>query len=1312
MGDTASESIGRRYRILGTLGQGGMGTVLLVKDRLGGRVALKRLTPAEERWKDAMAAARRAEAPTPELMAISSVVGETAAALLTVPRRRDGVATAMAPLTAPRRAHEAPDTKISGDLTGAPPAPIGSAIGTASTMLRGPSAEQATVVVATNALPASASRSVDRQDAVVAELLRLTLAREFRLLSSLRHPNIISVLDYGFDDDLSPYFTMELLEGATSILKAGHAASLDGKIDLLAQTLQALAYLHRRGVIHRDLKPGNVMVEGGRVKVLDFGVSLLRERQEHNGRIIVGTLAYMAPELLLGGSATEASDLYAVGVIAFELLTGRYPFPARTVGALRDAILHHRPIFEGIEPRLVPLVKSLLEKRPQDRPSSVDDAMAALAAHTGAPLSVETAATRESFLQAAELVGREAELGALTEMRSQASAGRGQAALVGGESGVGKSRLVEELRARALVDGVVVLRGQAQPDGAPYHAFRDVLRGLVLRVEPDEREASVLGAVIPDIAALLEREVRERAAIDPEAAHARLFAAIEALLRRHGEPTLVLVEDLQWAGSESLRLFAELARASAALPLLLVGTYRDDERPALPDEVPGVRLLKLRRLGPEGVAALAASMLGEAGRRPEVIDRLIRETEGNPFFLVEVVRALAEDAGALSLVGAQPMPRTVAAGGLHLIVRRRLDQVPRRARPLLEAAAVIGRRIDPALLRRVDPAADVAAWLETCASVAVLDVDEESYRFTHDKLREGLLADLSEEAAAALHRRVAEAIEAEYPDSREHTAVLSMHWSRAGDAAKEARYAALAGEEALSSSAYREAVFYLERAVAIVSAGLPREPEGALQKARRAVAAITGIGRAPIDQRSDRFRLGRWEGRLSDAYGRLSNHAEAYRRGERALDLLGLPMPRGGAGLALGLPVQAALRALMTAWPARFEGRSERARAVLLEATRIQTRVTEACFYTQESLPMLWSGLSLLNLGEPAGPSADLACGYALMAAVAGVIPLHAAAEAWSRRALALVEQVGEPFDVAFVLQRVSSYRLWMGDFRVAEEGFTREIAIAREVGDQRLLGDALLCTVFAATYEARFSHVERVFGDLDPWMHRTGDKQLLCGGRVAEAYAKVRLGKIDEALALCEEARPIADASAVSHDDIRCYGVLALAAQRNGEPERARRAAERALAVIRVTRPVAYWTYDGLVAVAEAALMLWEDRDLAPPHEREGAASLARDAVRGLEAFAAIFPIGKPGALIWRGLTRWLSGERGDALALWDRAVAEAARLRMPYEEARARLEIGRHLAPRDPIGRRQLARASAILEDLGATTDRALAEAARARL
>ncbi len=1301
------ESIGRRYRILGTLGQGGMGTVYRAKDRLDGMVALKRLGTAADppAWAEprSMAEVRSVTggAPAPALVSSPGTMGAPLG-----PPNVGGPSSAPKPSggTSP----EAPTRVSSAPLVPQQKQHISSTLGgaaVASTLWHVAGIERA------SAEPGPDSsvllRTGDIREDELAELLRLTLAREFHLLASLRHPNIISVLDYGFDDGLSPYFTMELLENAQSIMTAAASCSLDDKLDLLAQTLQALAYLHRRGVIHRDLKPGNVMVVNGRVKVLDFGVSTVRERRAEAGGFIVGTLAYMAPELLTGSPASASSDLYAFGTIAYELFAGKHPFDLTDLFRLRDDILVKVPDLALVDERLRPVIGRLLQKRPRDRPDSVDEVFADLERRTGRPLAVETAATRESFLQAAELVGREAELAALEAMLGEAITGKGGGALVGGESGVGKSRLLDELRARALVDGMVVLRGQAtdagSAGGGPYHVFREVLRGVVLRTDVDDFEAGVLEAVVPDLGALLERAVPTRAEIDPEAAQTRLLSVIEAVFRRQQAPVLVMLEDLHWAGSESLRLLERLAALATSLPVLFVGSYRDDERPDLPRSLPLLRVLKLGRLTGEGIAALATSMLGEAGRRPEVIDRLRRETEGNPFFLVEVVRALAEEAGALSRVGIEPMPATLPAGNLHLIVRRRLDQVPRRARPLLEASAVIGRQLDLALLRRLEPAVDLDAWIRTCANVAVLDFAEGGYRFAHDKLREGLLSALTPDARRVIHRRVAEAIEAAYDDAPDQTMALAHHWAQAGAAENEARYSALAGEQALQSSAYREAVAFFERAVSIVAArgGGDARRGGALARVMEAIEPIVPLRHELVASGTDRFRLGLWEGRLSETYGRMSNHSEAIRRGEKALAYLGRPMPSSRAGLLAGLPVQAALRAAMSLWPAAFTEQEPDGRAVLLEATRIQTRVTDACFYTQESLPLLWSGLSMLNLGEPAGPSASLACGYAMMAAVAGVIPLHPMAEAWSKRALALVESVGKPYDVAFVLGRVSSYRLWLGQWDIAMAGFERMVASAERVCDQRLLSEAKSCLSFGLTYQGRFAAAAARLAADHVWMVRTGDAELLAGEGVLLAGVELRLGDGARALARCREAQPMIDAAAVSHGIIRCYGVLALAELHAGSLDRSREAADRALAALEATRPVAYWTFDGLAAVAEAALSLWETSGSTADAER------ARKACKAARAYARVFPIGQPIALLWEGLHAQLEGDPGRARKLWERCIAEAEGLRMPYERGRALLEIGRHLAPGDPLGRRHLARAAAIFAELHAAHDQARAEA-----
>src|SRR5690349_953163 len=188
------------------------------------------------------------------------------------------------------------------------------------------------VVVAPQTL-AFASRPITNDT----DSLLLSLVQEFRLLASLRHPNIISVLDYGFDAQRQPYFTMELLDQPQTILEAGRNQPLTVQINLLIQTLQALAYLHRRGILHRDLKPDNVLVSQGRVRLLDFGLSVMRD-QDKAGEVS-GTLLYMDPEVLKGATPSETADLYAVGVMAYELLVGRHPFQSANLGTLLIRVL-------------------------------------------------------------------------------------------------------------------------------------------------------------------------------------------------------------------------------------------------------------------------------------------------------------------------------------------------------------------------------------------------------------------------------------------------------------------------------------------------------------------------------------------------------------------------------------------------------------------------------------------------------------------------------------------------------------------------------------------------------------------------------------------------------------------------------------------------------------------------------------------------------------------------------------------------------------------------------------------------------------
>jgi tetratricopeptide (TPR) repeat protein len=651
--------------------------------------------------------------------------------------------------------------------------------------------------------------------------------------------------------------------------------------ELVAMVARAVHYAHQRGIIHRDLKPGNILMIDTQAKVLDFGLSLIRDPHEkvdeEPPEVIAGTLSFIAPEIFLGEAPGQLSDLYAVGIIGYELFTGELPWEGDTADVIVAQIVTKIPDTSKIaNKRLASVIARLIAKMPEDRYPHADDAILAMSDAINQLPPAETIAIRESFLQAARFVGRDAELKQLVDPMNTAARGSGSMWLVRGESGVGKTRLLDELRTLALVDGVTVLRGQNVRDGSsPYHMWRPVLRWLCLITPLDDAEAGVLKALVPDIDSLLGREVAEAPKVNPLFAHERLLVVIETVFTRQQQPTLVILEDLHWAGDESLELLARLGANLGNLPILIVGSYSDDERPDIDGLLPQAQVLRLNRLSNEGISELSAAILGAQGSRPQLVELLQRETEGNVFFVVEVVRALAEKAGKLREVHEITLPDHVFAGGVQNIIQHRLSRVPKDNHPMLQMAAVAGRQLDLKVLKHAAASyfknpINIEQWLAVCSNTAVLEIHDGTWRFTHDKLKDGVLAEIPPDLRRALHREIATSIEAVYLYAPEHVNWVAYHWTQAGDKEKEAHYAALAGKQALNSSAFQDAVQYLSRALTLT------EHEAASEKKRA-----------------------EFKRQLGDAYLGLGQYADAKEEYTECLTMLQAIDYKWGIGAAL-----------------------------------------------------------------------------------------------------------------------------------------------------------------------------------------------------------------------------------------------------------------------------------------------------------------------------------------------------------------------------------------------------------------------------
>jgi tetratricopeptide (TPR) repeat protein len=1101
--------------------------------------------------------------------------------------------------------------------------------------------------------------------------IRLALAQEFYTLASLRHPNIISVIDYGFDQDRQPYFVIEYLAGAKTILRASADQPFETQLQYLIQLLQALAYLHQRGVVHRDLKPDNILVVDGQVKVLDFGLAISPDQVSSGGNEVSGTLAYMAPELLVNHSPSKASDLYAVGVIAWQMFTGHHPFRIKSVSQLVTDILNEVPDSTqlNVDPRVSDVIVRLLLKNPADRYNDAHEIIQIFAQALGQTERYETEDIRESFLQAAQFVGREAEKSRLLQALSEAIGGNGSVWLVGGESGVGKSRLLDEIRIQALVDGALVLRGQAVAEGGNlYQVWRSPVRRLALNAQLSDLDAGLLKMLVPDIHNLLDRPIPDPPEMTSQALQDRLLSIFEGLFAQTQEPVVVIVEDLHWAGSESLAVFKRLIQTAKSSPILVIGSYRDDETPDLPTGFPGANTLKLGRLGEQDIERLSESMLGAAGKQEAVVHLIQRETEGNVFFVVEVVRALAEEAGELRRVGQETLPDKVFAGGIQNIVRRRLARVAPHARPILDIAAVVGRQVNLGILGHINPEANLEEWLTICHSAAVLDVVENRWRFSHDKLREQLLFELAPERRAHIHQQVAQSYEALYPDNSEYFADLTYHWGQAGNTAKEARYALLSGNYALRNGAYKEAITLLETALAYYQ----QQPDATQQQA----LIEGGIGEAL-------FGLGRFD--------------DAAKHLTKSVELFGYPIAQSNFATVSSLIIESGRQLLHRAWPSRFFGKAGEKRETILHVARLYDRLSVIWYLAQETKPAIPGTIRALNLAEWAGVSAELARNSATMGNMVGILMGSKYSRGYFRRALEAAQSVDDRSGLGWVHYVTGYHHSGFGEWQAAEKAFAASIETNQAIGSLRTLDDTHLGLAHIHYYQGNFRDTLKYVQAVEAAARARDDANAMIYAMTTRAHALLALGQLDEALAVAEQTFNMNyDFSNDRVTEINGYAALALAHFRAGNYVQAWEAATTAMPLIAEAQLISFNAALGYSATAEVFLGFWEQPN--PSQPLADVVNMADQICAALNRFSGVFRIAKPQAQRFNGLRYWLMNKPKKAHQTWQKGLTIAESIPMRCEHALIHYEIGRHLPETDSLRQEHLKRSHALFEQLGA--------------
>lgn len=1089
--------------------------------------------------------------------------------------------------------------------------------------------------------------------------LRIALAREFQTLATLRHPNIIDVLDYGFDVERLPFFTMRLLDDAQNILEAAQSVSHLERVDFAMQMVRALSYLHRRDILHRDIKPNNVLVAGNHVIVVDFGLAQTTDMLAGP----VGSVPYVAPEIFRGGSATEASDIYAAGIILYQLFVGAHPFDLGDRRKLVDNVLQSQPNLDpllamsetltanGIEPKAMRyVIGQMLEKDPDKRLADAEAVIYALSQCTNHRLSVETIEIRESIIRSPGFVGRDHELALLhAALKDTTENGRGGAWLIGGESGAGKSRLLEEVRIRALVEGAVVVRGQAQPDGTLQHAWGDIPRRLALASNLAAAEAVQLRDIVPDIIEL--RDIPPTMTITPPRRSDidHIVSLWLALFKSQTRPIVIIMEDLHWAPLENLRVLQRLHHAFAHLPILWIGSYRDDEHPALPKRLPNATTLKLKRFEIEEMLALSVSILGPVGRDTRLLALLERETGGNPFLIVEIIRALANQAGTLRGVHEIEIPDTLRTSTAQALIKRRLDHIPHIHRPLLAMAALAGREIDLSVLRVIVPDTDLNMWLTDNLNGAVLVKIDNGWYFAHDQLRQGILEHYITDSHTrrTMHLQIANAIEIVYGDIRNKSPQLAYHFGEGHDYLKERHYSAVAGEFLMQENAPRSALPYLERTTELCS-NLHLPPW-------------------PLLRRAHLFRL------LGDAYSMTGNTTKSRNTLLIAAELLGEPMPSQPAILHERLQHELFEQYRRQTRPSTTAASVGVDAPRLMETVMVLDRLAEVAMLLSEQELAQYAGLRGVNLAERIGVSDLLARLYATAARIYHLQGDFSSGRAYSRLAVFIGTAINNAHVLGWAWLQRGNIAMLHSDWDDIKLAIEEATPIFRQTNDDRRLEELWSLQAFLELeHHADLDAALKTRQQVTISAKQRGDDQFLIWGLNGQAEINLhRFDQLQTAIRQTNQASQLAR-EIQQPESIRALGLNALAHYFLGDFELAAHQATHTAEALLQLGDTVVWRISGIDGALQVLYMLhnmgFGDN---PQRLLETAAHLQYR----LSQMVMRVPLAEVYAQRWLGTRAWIEGDDVRAETHWQISLERARARQMPFQYARTLVEYGRHL-------------------------------------
>jgi len=895
------------------------------------------------------------------------------------------------------------------------------------------------------------------------------------------------------------------------------------------------------------------------------------------------------------------------------------------------------------------------------------------------------------------MINRESEQAILQRCRDDISAGSGRFALVSGEAGIGKSRLLEHFVSTVDASGHAVLLGSATAieKSTPYFGWRPILRQL-LKLEAGSDAASVRA----EVSELLSGEpallnwlplLDEVIALGfPQTEFTRQIVgsaratAIEELvvfLLRKSQFRIMVLEDVHWFDGSSMDLLAAVARRlpefllvvsqRTQLPKIADDNFREDLAPSLQ--------IRLDRLSRDEVTLIIKQRL-KANEIPETLVRFVYDlASGNPFFCGELVLAL-RDTGRIHVSrGVCSFDEQSTAITLPTSVERaivsRIDVLSADDQQLLKAASAVGDSFTIEMLESIVPELAVASK-EACIRRLVdhdflqpdIETRPSSFVFRHSITMEVAYNLLSFARRRTLHERIAAFIERHYSNELQpHYARLARHWELGNVPVSALRYLELAAQQSRNNYANREAIQYARKMFDLAQ----RE-------------------KLPIDN----GRRAAWEVILGDAYHELSDYENSAEHYSRAMQLLGRRLPGNKAQKIGALMYNGSVQLASAVLPRRTRRLAQDRQADVQRVSHIYEYLSEQYFFQNDSLAVLNGTLASLNLAEQCGAVPETIRGYSALAlgmAMSGVVRV---ARSYGKRAQLLAEDYGSLPEMARVRLVLGVLSYGLGEWDEAEQHAEEAKRLYERLGDRKRAHNSETMAVFITILRGDIARADARVGKLlsemsDDWPAQvrawTLSSRVLIDTIVGQASTEHLNG-----------LNALAGAKLIRTDQLLCLGVAATAFFQRQENDRALELAERGLAVLRECDVVWGGYVFGAAGIADVFLGCCEHASGSVPADLE---SRARLACKQLSRLARTSPICRPYALFMQGRASAVAGQTAAARSQWERAAAAAGILQMPREQASAIYEIGKSCSGDDPNRQVYLGKAAEIFAHVGAT-------------